>query len=107
MATVYLAEDLKHGRQAAIKVLSSSMTSAMSTERFLREIRLVANLQHPNVLPLHDSGESDGMLYYIMPFVAGDTLRARMNDGAMMSVAEAVRLAAEVAEALECAHRQG
>lgn len=96
-----------HGRQVAIKVLLSSMTSAMSTERFLREVRLVATLQHPHVLPLHDSGEADGMLYYIMPFVAGDTLRARMNRGTMMSVAEAVRLVTGVAEALECAHRQG
>ena len=66
MATVYLAEDLKHGRRVAIKVLSPSMTSAMSTERFLREIRLVASLQHPHVLPLHDSGEADGMLYYCL-----------------------------------------
>lgn len=107
MATVYLAVDLKHGRQVAVKVLDSGVTAAMSAERFLREIQLIASLQHPHVLPLHDSGEADGVLYYIMPFVKGESLRARLNRGTMIPVAEAVRLATEVAEALECAHRHG
>src|SRR4030095_12705100 len=79
MATVYLAQDLKHGRPVAIKVLRPELAAVLGAERFLREIRLTANLQHPHILPLYDSGEAEGLLYYVMPFVAGETLRARLQ----------------------------
>src|SRR5436309_9416991 len=79
MATVYLAEDLKHHRQVAIKVLKPELAAALGPERFLREIELAARLTHPHILPLHDSGQAGGFLYYVMPFVDGETLRARLN----------------------------
>ena len=78
MATVYLAQDLKHDRKVAVKVLKPELAAVLGAERFLSEIRVTANLQHPNLLPLFDSGEADGFLYYVMPYVQGETLRARL-----------------------------
>ena len=79
MATVYLARDTKHDRHVALKVLKPELGAVLGVERFLSEIRVTANLQHPNLLPLFDSGEADGMLFYVMPFVEGETLRARLG----------------------------
>ncbi len=107
MATVYLAADLRHDRQVAIKVLHSALASAVGPERFLSEIRTTANLQHPNILPLHDSGASDGLLYYIMPYVDGETLRTRLAREGRLSIGDALRLMGEVADALDYAHRAG
>ena len=102
MATVYLAHDLKHDRDVAIKVLHPDLGAALGGERFLTEIRTTARLQHPHILPLLDSGEADGLLYYVMPLVTGETLRARLQ----LPIADAVRIAREVASALDYAHRQ-
>ncbi len=107
MATVYLAEDLKHGRKVAIKVLHPELSAVLGSERFLGEIKVTANLQHPHILGLIDSGEADGLLYYVMPYVAGESLRARLAREKQLPVDEAVRLAREVASALDYAHRQG
>ena len=105
MATVYLAEDLKHDRKVAVKVLRPELAAVIGAERFLSEIKTTANLQHPHILPLFDSGESDGFLYYVMPFVEGETIRDRMNREKQFPVAEAVRITTEVASALDYAHR--
>ncbi|MDQ3137172.1 MAG: serine/threonine-protein kinase [Gemmatimonadota bacterium] len=107
MATVYLAEDLKHGRKVAIKVLHPELSAVLGGERFLAEIKVTANLQHPHILGLIDSGEADGLLYYVMPYVAGESLRARLMREKQLPVDEAIRLAREVASALDYAHRQG
>ena len=107
MATVYLAEDLKHGRKVAIKVLHPELSAVLGSERFLAEIKVTANLQHPHILGLIDSGEADGLLYYVMPYVAGESLRARLGRDGQLPVDEALRLAREVASALDYAHRQG
>jgi len=107
MATVYLAQDLKHDRQVAVKVLKQELAAVVGTERFLSEIRTTANLQHPNILPLHDSGDADGLLYYVMPFVDGESLRDRLDRERQLPVDEAVRLAVDIAEALDYAHRHG
>ena len=107
MATVYLAEDLRHGRKVAIKVLHPELSAVLGGERFLAEIKVTANLQHPHILGLIDSGEADGLLYYVMPYVAGESLRARLAREKQLPVEEAVRLAREVASALDYAHRQG
>ena len=107
MATVYLAHDLKHERDVAIKVLHPDLGAALGGERFLSEIRTTARLQHPHILPLLDSGDADGLLYYVMPLVTGETLRARLERERQLPVAEAVRIAREVASALDYAHRQG
>ena len=107
MATVYLAEDLKHGRKVAIKVLLPELSAILGGERFLGEIRVTANLQHPHILGLIDSGEADGLLYYVMPYVAGESLRARLMRERQLPVEEALRLSREVASALDYAHRQG
>ena len=107
MATVYLAHDLKHARDVAIKVLHPDLGAALGAERFLSEIRTTARLQHPHILPLLDSGEGDGLLYYVMPLVRGETLRARLERERQLSVDDAVRIAREVASALEHAHKQG
>jgi Tol biopolymer transport system component len=104
MATVWLAEDLRHGRQVAIKVLHPELSAVLGTERFLAEIRLTAALQHPHILPLFDSGSAEGLLYYVMPFVEGETLRRRLERERQLRVADAVRIASEVADALACAH---
>ncbi|HEV8356329.1 MAG TPA: serine/threonine-protein kinase [Gemmatimonadales bacterium] len=107
MATVYLADDLKHGRRVAVKVLRSEVASAIGPERFLREINIVANLSHPNILPLHDSGEASGLLYFVMPYVEGPNLRRVLEERHRMPLVEAVRIVSEVADALEYAHAQG
>ncbi|HEX3275498.1 MAG TPA: protein kinase [Gemmatimonadales bacterium] len=107
MATVYLAEDPKHGRKVAIKVLHPELSAVIGGDRFLAEIKVTANLQHPHILGLIDSGEADGLLYYVMPYVAGESLRARLARERQLPVEEALRLAREVASALDYAHRQG
>jgi Tol biopolymer transport system component/tRNA A-37 threonylcarbamoyl transferase component Bud32 len=107
MATVYLAEDVRHDRRVAVKVLRPELAAVIGAERFLAEIKLTANLQHPHILPLFDSGEADGYLFYVMPFVTGDTLRDRMNHERQLPVAEAIKITIEVAAALDYAHRQG
>jgi TolB-like protein/tRNA A-37 threonylcarbamoyl transferase component Bud32 len=107
MATVYLAKDLKHDRQVAIKVLRPELAAALGPDRFPREIRIVAQLQHPHVLPLHDSGETAGFLYYVMPFVDGESLRAKVEREGQLPVHDAVRILREVADALAYAHGRG
>jgi len=106
MATVYLAHDIKHERDVAIKVLHPDLGASLGGERFLSEIRTTARLQHPHILPLLDSGEADGLLYYVMPLVTGETLRARLDRERQLPIADAVRIAREVASALDYAHRQ-
>jgi serine/threonine-protein kinase len=106
MANVYLARDLRHERRVALKVLKSALGVVLSGERFLREIRVTAGLTHPHILPLHDSGEAGGLLYYVMPFVDGETLRERLTRGPM-STESALRLMRDVASALSYAHRHG
>ncbi len=105
MATVYLARDLKHDRDVALKVLRSDLSETLVRDRFLREIRLAARLNHPHILPLYDSGEAGGFLYFVMPVMRGQTLRTRLAAGPM-PVDEAVRVASQVADALDHAHRQ-
>jgi tRNA A-37 threonylcarbamoyl transferase component Bud32 len=107
MATVYLARDLRHDRRVAIKVLREELAAAVGAERFLAEIHVTASLQHPNILPLFDSGNADGLLWYAMPFVEGETLRSRLARERLLPVAEAVRIAREVADALDHAHAAG
>jgi eukaryotic-like serine/threonine-protein kinase len=107
MATVYLAEDLRHDRRVAVKVLRPELAAVIGAERFLAEIKLTANLQHPHILPLFDSGEADSFLYYVMPYVEGESLRDRLRREKQLPVDEAVRLACEVASALDYAHRHG
>ena len=106
-ATVYLARDLKHERKVAIKVLTADPKSETGEIRFIREIRLVARLQHPNILPLHDSGHVETLLYYVMPYVSGETLRTRMQRERQMGVTAACNIARETADALAYAHAQG
>ena len=107
MATVYLAHDQKHDRRVALKVLRPELAAILGGERFLAEIRTTANLQHPHVLPLHDSGEADGIVFYVMPYVEGESLRDRLTREKQLPVEEAVRIACEVADALDYAHRHG
>jgi serine/threonine-protein kinase len=107
MATVYLAHDVRHDRRVALKVLRPELAAVIGAERFLAEIKLTANLQHPHILPLFDSGEANGYLFYVMPFVTGETLRDRMNHERQLPVADAIRITVEVASALDYAHRQG
>ncbi|UCC72510.1 MAG: serine/threonine protein kinase [Gemmatimonadota bacterium] len=107
MATVYLARDLKHGRDVAVKVLRPELTAAVGSDRFLREIRITAQLNHPHILPLLDSGEADGFLYYVMPYVAGGSLRGHLSRGARVPFDVTLRIAQQVAAALEHAHRHG
>src|SRR5689334_4349709 len=107
MATVYRARDVKHDRHVALKVLKPELGAVLGTERFLAEIRVTANLQHPNLLPLFDSGEADGLLFYVMPYVDGESLRVRLDREKQLPVDEAVRLAVAVASALDYAHRHG
>ena len=106
MATVYLAQDCKHDRVVALKVLHSELAASLGSERFLREIKLAARLNHPHILPLFDSGESDGFLYYVMPYVEGESLRERLEREKQLSVEEAVHHAKAIASALDYAHRQ-
>ncbi len=107
MATVFLAADLKHGRRVAIKVLHPELAASIGTERFDREIRLAASLQHPHILSLYDSGDADGLLYYVMPYVIGESLRDRINREQMLPVEDAIQIALEVADALGHAHAMG
>jgi serine/threonine-protein kinase len=107
MATVYLAEDVRHHRKVAMKVLSPDLAQAIGAERFLREIETIARLRHPHILPLYDSGEAAGLLFYVMPFVEGETLRDRLNREKQLSVDDALQLAREVADALSYAHTHG
>ena len=107
MATVYLATDVKHNRKVALKVLKPEHGAMLGVERFLSEIRVTANLQHPNLLPLFDSGEANGLLFYVMPFVDGETLGARLEREKQLPIDEAVRISAAIAGALDYAHKQG
>ena len=107
MATVYVADDVKHGRKVAIKVIRPELSESIGARRFLREIEVLARLTHPNILPLIDSGEVDGQLYYVMPFLEGESLRARLNRERQLPIEDAIRLLDEVADALSYAHDQG
>jgi serine/threonine-protein kinase len=105
MATVYVAHDAKHDRKVAIKVLRQELAAVLGAERFVQEIKTTANLQHPHILPLFDSGEADGFLYYVMPYIEGETLRDKLNREKQLGIEEAVRITTEVADALGYAHR--
>ena len=105
MATVYLAGDLKHDRKVALKVLRPELTAILGGERFLNEIRLTANLQHPHILPLFDSGEAEGLLFYVMPYVEGESLRQKLERERELSIEDAVQVTIQVAHALDYAHR--
>ena len=107
MATVYLAHDLKHERDVAIKVLHPDLGETLGIERFLSEIRTTAKLQHPHILPLLDSGAADGLLFYVMPYVAGETLRGRLERERQLPLEDAIQIAREVADALGAAHALG
>jgi TolB-like protein len=107
MATVYLATDVKHGREVAIKVLLPDLSATLGAERFEREIRVAAQLQHPHILGLFDSGSAGGLLYYVMPFVKGESVRDRIDREGMLPVEDAVQIALEVNDALGFAHKQG
>jgi len=107
MALVYLARDVRHDRQVAVKVLKPSLAQVIGSERFLSEIKTTASLQHPNILPLFDSGEADGFLYYVMPYVKGVTLQQRIDTEKQLPIDEAVRMIVEIADGLDHAHRQG
>ncbi len=107
MATVYLAEDLKHKRKVAVKVLRPELAAVLGAERFVQEITTTANLQHPHILPLFDSGEADSFLYYVMPFIDGETLRDKLNRETQLGIDEAVKITTEVADALHYAHGEG
>lgn len=107
MATVYLAEDLKHNRKVALKVLKPELAVAIGAERFLAEIKTTANLQHPHILALHDSGEVNGTVFYVMPYVEGESLRDRLDREKQLPIDDALRIAGEVADALQYAHERG
>jgi len=107
MATVYLAADLKHDRKVAIKVLKPELAAVLGAERFVQEIKTTAALSHPHILPLFDSGEAGGFLYYVMPYIQGETIRDRLNRETQLGIDEAVKIATEVADALDYAHRNG
>jgi len=107
MATVYLARDLKHNRPVALKVLHPELAATLGPERFLREIQIAANLNHPHILPLHDSGTVNGLLYYVMPYVEGESLRDRLSREKQLPLEDTLRIGREVAQALDYAHRHG
>jgi len=107
MATVYLAQDLKHDRKVALKVLRPELAAVLGAERFVVEIKTTASLQHPHILPLFDSGSAGGFLYYVMPYIEGETLRDKLNRETQLGIDEAVRITTEVADALDYAHRNG
>jgi serine/threonine-protein kinase len=107
MATVYLAEDLRHQRKVALKVVHAEIAALLGTDRFLAEITTTATLQHPGIVPLFDSGAADGIVFYVMPYVRGESLRARLDREGQLPVDDAIRIAASVAGALDYAHRQG
>jgi serine/threonine-protein kinase len=104
MATVYLAADLKHDRKVALKVLKPELAAVLGAERFVVEIKTTASLQHPHILPLFDSGTADGFLFYVMPFIQGETLREKLNRETQLGVDEAVKIAVDVTDALHYAH---
>ena len=105
MATVFLAHDVKHDRKVAVKVLRPELAAVLGAERFLNEIKVTANLQHPNILALYDSGEADSFLYYVMPYIEGESLRAKLNREKQLSIEESIEVAKAVANALDYAHR--
>src|SRR5689334_18593 len=107
MATVFVAEDLKHGRRVAIKVLTPELSSSVGADRFLREIQVSARLSHPHILPVFDSGEANGLLYYVMPFVEGESLRGRVRREQQLAITDAITITCEVADALSYAHSFG
>jgi serine/threonine protein kinase len=107
MATVYLARDIRHDRRVALKVLRSELAASLGDERFLQEVRVTANLLHPHILPLFDSGEIDGFLYYVMPFVEGESLRERLTREHELPVSEALGLLRDVVDGLAAAHKLG
>jgi hypothetical protein len=107
MASVYLADDLKHERKVAVKVLKPELAAVVGADRFLAEIKTTANLQHPHILPLFDSGEAGGFLFYVMPYVEGESLRDRLDRDKQLPVDEAIRIATDIAEALHAAHERG
>ncbi len=107
MASVYLARDVRHGRKVAIKVLTPELAARLGSERFIQEIKVTANLQHPNILPLYDSGAADEFLYYVMPYVEGESLRAKIDRDRQLSVEEAIDIATDVGAALDYAHERG
>ena len=107
MATVFLAQDVKHDRQVAVKVLLPELAATLGAERFEREIRLAAKLQHPHILGLYDSGAENGLLYYVMPFVKGESLRDRLRREGMLPIEDAIRITLEVCGALGYAHEHG
>jgi len=108
MAIVYLAEDIKHRRKVALKVLRPEFAAVCcEPDRFLREIEIVARLTHPHILPLHDSGQAESLLYYVMPYVTGESLRQRMNRENQLPLEDALRIAEQIADALQYAHAEG
>jgi serine/threonine protein kinase len=107
MAIVYLAHDLKHDRPVAVKVLRSDYSATLGSERFLREIETAAKLAHPHILPLYDSGEADGFLYYVMPYAEGESLRDRLQREKRLPIEDAIQITREVADALGYAHERG
>src|SRR5437899_8556151 len=107
MATVFLAEGVMRHRPGAIKVLHQELAAALGADRFLREIEIAARLQHPHILPLYDSGRADGLLFYVMPYVEGESLRDRLEREKQLSLEDTLRIAAEVAGALAYAHSHG
>jgi serine/threonine-protein kinase len=107
MATVYLAEDLKHRRKVALKVMRPELAATLGADRFLREVEIAGRLSHPHILPMHDSGEAQGILYYVMPYIDGESLRDRIRREGQLPVEDALRLARETLEALAYAHGNG
>ncbi len=107
MATVYLAQDLKHERQVAVKVLRPELAAALGADRFNQEIKIAANLTHPNILTLIDSGDADGLQYYVMPYVEGQSIRDKLAHEGELPIAEAVRILRDIEDALSEAHEHG
>ena len=107
MATVYLAEDLKHHRKVAVKVLWPELAAVLGSERFIREIEIAAGLSHPHILPFHDSGEADGFLYYVMPYIEGESLRDKLSREKQFAMDDTLTITKAVASALDYAHRHG
>src|SRR5215467_1665342 len=107
MAVVMLADDARHEREVAVKLLRPDVSEAIGADRFLREIKVVARLQHPHILPLYDSGDADGHLYFVMPYVDGESLRQRLSRVGALSLDQTVRIARHLADALDYAHARG
>src|SRR3954467_6603119 len=107
MATVYLARDLRHDREVALKVLRADLAAVLGGERFLNEIRITARLDHPHILTLIDSGATDGFLWYVLPYIRGESVRVKLDRERQLSIDEAVRITQQVGGALEYAHKQG